>query len=296
MHEAHTLNLESCYTELEQEGCWCLLRRGAHGARSITQAHDFSLIIAVTDEGVRTEPCLDMLQLGWPAFGRGAAEGDLHLHLPAEVPAPVGRRRKARRSGSGDDAVDTRLPCASRAAAPGPLDQATLAGATGAAPPAREGRTTHATIQRTAHMTKPRQLDTHTALSGAHVLQSMWSQLGRVAACCRPSPPTPLACHCITTNFPHGAIDHLTVCALLTCLWCGCGQALSGKVHHLVLSLPAAALKPEHAAHMCAIMRHLLEDPATLQAAMEAEIRSTLTARGPTRNATGTLFTSLLCR
>ena len=74
---------------------------------------------------------------------------------------------------------------------------------------------------------------------------------------------------------------------VLTCFWPGAAQALSGKVHHLILSLPAAALKPEHAAHMCAIMRHLLEDPATLRAAMEAEIRSTLTARSPTRNATG---------
>lgn len=47
-------------------------------------------------------------------------------------------------------------------------------------------------------------------------------------------------------------------------------------MHKLLLTLPARATCPELTAHMCAIMRHLLEDPATLQAAMEAEIRSTL--------------------
>lgn len=53
-------------------------------------------------------------------------------------------------------------------------------------------------------------------------------------------------------------------------------QALSSKVHQQLLALPAAAMCPELTAHMCAVMRHLLEDPATLLAAMEAEIRATL--------------------
>ncbi len=53
-------------------------------------------------------------------------------------------------------------------------------------------------------------------------------------------------------------------------------QALDAGVHHTILDLPGCAFRPEHAAHICAIMRHLLEDPATLQAAMEAEIRSAL--------------------
>ena len=53
-------------------------------------------------------------------------------------------------------------------------------------------------------------------------------------------------------------------------------QALDARVHHIILALPGCAFRPEHAAHICAIMRHLLEDPATLQAAMEAEIRSAL--------------------
>lgn len=53
-------------------------------------------------------------------------------------------------------------------------------------------------------------------------------------------------------------------------------QALDAGVHHAILDLPGCAFRPEHAAHICAVMRHLLEDPATLQAAMEAEIRSAL--------------------
>jgi hypothetical protein len=44
----------------------------------------------------------------------------------------------------------------------------------------------------------------------------------------------------------------------------------------LILGLPAAALRPELEPAVSAIFRHLLEDPATLQAAMEAEIRSAL--------------------
>ena len=45
---------------------------------------------------------------------------------------------------------------------------------------------------------------------------------------------------------------------------------------------------------MCAIMRHLLEDPATLQAAMEAEIRSTLAPH--TREAGTSLVAALRSR
>jgi len=70
-------------------------------------------------------------------------------------------------------------------------------------------------------------------------------------------------------------------------------QALDAGVHHLILDIPGCALRPEHAAHICAIMRHLLEDPATLQAAMEAEIRSALTEKAPTRTG-GDSFSHLL--
>ncbi|KAK9830284.1 hypothetical protein WJX72_010812 [[Myrmecia] bisecta] len=53
-------------------------------------------------------------------------------------------------------------------------------------------------------------------------------------------------------------------------------QVLAGKGHKLILDLPASCLLPELEPYMSAIMRHILEDPATLQAAMEAEIRNTL--------------------
>ena len=43
-----------------------------------------------------------------------------------------------------------------------------------------------------------------------------------------------------------------------------------------MLDLPVSALAAELEPYMTALMRHILEDPATLQAAMEAEIRSTL--------------------
>ena len=57
-------------------------------------------------------------------------------------------------------------------------------------------------------------------------------------------------------------------------------QALDAGMHHLILDTPQeCAMWLEIAAHICAIMRHLLEDPATLQAAMEAEIRSALTQK-----------------
>ena len=51
---------------------------------------------------------------------------------------------------------------------------------------------------------------------------------------------------------------------------------LSGKGPKLVLDLPAACFQAELEPSISALMRHILEDPATLQAAMEAEIRATL--------------------
>ncbi len=57
-------------------------------------------------------------------------------------------------------------------------------------------------------------------------------------------------------------------------------QVLQGKGLRLVLDLPAACFLPEHEPYISAIARHILEDPATLQAAMEAEIRNTLANGG----------------
>ena len=51
---------------------------------------------------------------------------------------------------------------------------------------------------------------------------------------------------------------------------------LAGKGPKLVLDLPAACFQAELEPSISALMRHILEDPATLQAAMEAEIRATL--------------------
>lgn len=56
-------------------------------------------------------------------------------------------------------------------------------------------------------------------------------------------------------------------------------QVLREKGHRLALDLPVSALGPELEPYMTALMRHILEDPATLQAAMEAEIRSTLASQ-----------------
>ncbi len=53
-------------------------------------------------------------------------------------------------------------------------------------------------------------------------------------------------------------------------------QVLAGKGPRLILELPLACFSPDLEPYISAIMRHILEDPATLQAAMEAEIRSTL--------------------
>ncbi|KAK9833876.1 hypothetical protein WJX74_008569 [Apatococcus lobatus] len=56
-------------------------------------------------------------------------------------------------------------------------------------------------------------------------------------------------------------------------------KVLREKGHRLALDLPVSALGPELEPYMTALMRHILEDPATLQAAMEAEIRSTLASQ-----------------
>ena len=53
-------------------------------------------------------------------------------------------------------------------------------------------------------------------------------------------------------------------------------QVLAGKGPKLVLDLPPACFRAELEPAISALMRHILEDPATLQAAMEAEIRATL--------------------
>ena len=60
-----------------------------------------------------------------------------------------------------------------------------------------------------------------------------------------------------------------------------------------MLDLPAACFQPELEPFISAIMRHILEDPATLQAAMEAEIRATLNKQNPNPMQRGTLI--LLC-
>ncbi len=54
-------------------------------------------------------------------------------------------------------------------------------------------------------------------------------------------------------------------------------QVLAGRGPKLILDLPLACFTPDLEPYISAIMRHILEDPVTLQAAMEAEIRSTLT-------------------
>lgn len=51
-----------------------------------------------------------------------------------------------------------------------------------------------------------------------------------------------------------------------------------------MLDLPASCFQPEHEPYISAILRHILEDPATLQSAMEAEIRNTLTKGRPGKN------------
>ena len=57
-------------------------------------------------------------------------------------------------------------------------------------------------------------------------------------------------------------------------------QVLALRGPRLILELPGACFLPDHEPYVSAIFRHILEDPVTLQAAMEAEIRNTLSARG----------------
>lgn len=67
---------------------------------------------------------------------------------------------------------------------------------------------------------------------------------------------------------------------------------LAGRGPKLILEVPLACFTPDLEPYISAIMRHILEDPVTLQAAMEAEIRSTL-SKGrtpkPSSYASGTL-------
>ncbi len=65
-------------------------------------------------------------------------------------------------------------------------------------------------------------------------------------------------------------------------------QVLAARGPRLILGLPAAALRAELEPAVSAIFRHLLEDPLTLQAAMEAEIRNVLSSwAGGARGAHG---------
>lgn len=54
------------------------------------------------------------------------------------------------------------------------------------------------------------------------------------------------------------------------------GQVLAGKGPRLILDLPLLCYSAEMDPLIMAVMRHMLEDPNTLQAAMEAEIKNTL--------------------
>lgn len=73
-------------------------------------------------------------------------------------------------------------------------------------------------------------------------------------------------------------------------------QVLAAGGHRLLLSLPAACLVPgvsRFEAGIGAVLRNLLEDPATLESWMEAEIRSSMTIKGPMRDPyTGRAFPS----
>ena len=71
-------------------------------------------------------------------------------------------------------------------------------------------------------------------------------------------------------------------------------QVLAARGPRLILEMPGACFLPEHEPYVSAIFRHILEDPVTLQAAMEAEIRNTLSARGQHADAAGLFQPSLL--
>jgi hypothetical protein len=64
-------------------------------------------------------------------------------------------------------------------------------------------------------------------------------------------------------------------------------QVLAAGGHRLLLSLPSACLSPaisRHEGHIGATLRHLLEDPATLEGWMESEIKNIMTMKGGMRD------------
>ena len=81
----------------------------------------------------------------------------------------------------------------------------------------------------------------------------------------------------------HFTVAHLRIVQWLNAEGMACVQVLAQKGPRLLLELPSACFTPVLEAYMSAIMRHMLEDPATLQAAMEAEILSTLASGGRAR-------------
>jgi len=72
-------------------------------------------------------------------------------------------------------------------------------------------------------------------------------------------------------------LDHLTK------RYCNAQQVLTAGGHKLLLSLPAACLAPSISRQEGAIgsiLRHLLEDPSTLEGWMESEIKNSMTLKG----------------
>jgi hypothetical protein len=69
--------------------------------------------------------------------------------------------------------------------------------------------------------------------------------------------------------------------------WTAAAQVLAAGGHRLLLSLPWACLSPAISRHEGAIgatLRHLLEDPATLEGWMESEIKNIMTVKGGMRD------------
>lgn len=72
-------------------------------------------------------------------------------------------------------------------------------------------------------------------------------------------------------------LDHLTK------RYCNAQQVLAAGGHKLLLSLPAACLAPtisRQEGAIGSILRHLLEDPSTLEGWMESEIKNSMTLKG----------------
>lgn len=72
-------------------------------------------------------------------------------------------------------------------------------------------------------------------------------------------------------------LDHLTK------RYSNAQQLLAANGHKLLLSLPAACLAPSinrQEGHIGSILRHLLEDPSTLEAWMESEIKNSMALKG----------------